>query len=208
MARKKRYVAPNASVRVTVNTEKAITYLDGLNDRLHAAIRPAAQAGAQIIYDTVLYNLDSMLGKQRNAEIRGVLKDAIYQKYIPEQSSEGLFCLYKVSWNSAKAPHGGLVEYGHRQIYRTYFGKDGRFHTAVRPDKLEIFKSYAGSKIPKNVRDQLFYRSANPTIVPPVPFMRNALSRLDEAGKEVKRVLMSATKSTFTVAPNAGIPKL
>lgn len=44
----------------------------------------------------------------------GMLRDAIYLAFSDNRSypSQGHF-VYSVSWNSAKAPHGHLVEFGH-----------------------------------------------------------------------------------------------
>jgi hypothetical protein len=194
------------SVKITVNTDQVVAGLEAMNNRVHAAVRPAAQAGAQLIYEAVHFNLDTMLGKQCNVDIRGVLKSAIYQKFITERSVEGLIATYHVSWNSSKAPHAWLVEYGHRQIYRTYFSRfDGKFHTAVRPEKAADFKAYAGKKIPPNLRPVFFYPAKQPiTIVPPVPFMRKAIAELDAAGKEVEKVIWKAVNSKFSPATKVG----
>lgn len=87
------------------------------------AARPAAQAGAQVIYEEVKKNVGQIKKKTGN------LASSIYQAYSKDNSAEGR-ATYHVSWNAKKAPHGHLVEFGHIQRYRVGFNKKtGRFFT-------------------------------------------------------------------------------
>nr|DAH83227.1 MAG TPA: tail component [Caudoviricetes sp.] len=72
------------------------------------ALRSAANAGATIIKDEVVI---------RAPEKSGILKEAIYQKHIPEQSTDRRQ-VYFVSWRKGKksttdAFYGDWVERGH-----------------------------------------------------------------------------------------------
>lgn len=88
-----------------------------------AATRPAAQAGAQVLYEAVQRNV---AGIKRHS---GNLASSIYQAYSKDHSGRG-HATYHVSWNAKKAPHGHLVEYGHLQRYEvTYDPKTRRFTT-------------------------------------------------------------------------------
>lgn len=58
----------------------------------------------------------------------GTLRDAIYLAYREGPSVSGNV-VYSVSWNSKKAPHGHLVEFGHWQTNVAYIGEDGEWHT-------------------------------------------------------------------------------
>lgn len=49
---------------------------------------------------------------KKSAAKSGALRDAIYIAYKDEDSDVN-HIQYSVSWNSAKAPHGHLVEFGH-----------------------------------------------------------------------------------------------
>lgn len=102
--------------------------LDAQHEKVQKAIRPAAQAGAQVLYDAVLANVRAIGRKTGN------LASAIYQVYSAE-SIEGQKATYHVSWNHRKAPHGRLVEYGHIQKYAAYVGKDGKWYTAKKNGK-------------------------------------------------------------------------
>lgn len=76
-----------------------------------SAVRPAAQAGADVFYKEVKQNV----GKIRRRT--GNLASSIYQVYSKDNSTPST-ATYHISWNAKKAPHGHLVEYGHIQRYR------------------------------------------------------------------------------------------
>ncbi|WP_368655392.1 HK97 gp10 family phage protein [Castellaniella ginsengisoli] len=58
------------------------------------------------------------------------LAESIYLAYSESRSvPEAGIATYSVSWNSKRAPHGHLVEFGHWQPYRVYQDKDGRWWT-------------------------------------------------------------------------------
>lgn len=58
----------------------------------------------------------------------GLLQSAIYLAYKEGRSTDK-DVTYSITWNSKKAPHGHLLEFGHWQIYATYKGSDGQWHT-------------------------------------------------------------------------------
>ena len=80
--------------------------MEQLADRAEKAARPAAQAGAQVIYERVKVNV-AALGRKT-----GNLNSSIYQAYSANNSGEGK-ATYHISWNATKAPHGHLVEWGY-----------------------------------------------------------------------------------------------
>ena len=86
------------------------------------AVRPSAQAGAQVLYDEVKRNVGK-LGKKT-----GNLAAAIYQVYSKDHSDNAR-AEYHVSWNLRKAPHGHLLEYGYVQRYARYMDANGNWHT-------------------------------------------------------------------------------
>ena len=97
--------------------------LDRMGEAVRDAIRPAAQAGAQVIYNRVKMNVAG-IGK-----VSGNLDQAIYQAYMKESSQEGKSALYRISWNVVKAPHGRLLEHGWVQKYARYINKKGEWKT-------------------------------------------------------------------------------
>lgn len=148
--------------RVTADTSGLDDYLDALGDDVEAAVRPAAQAGAQVLYDQVKMNVAG-LGK-----VTGNLDRSIYQKFSPEQSSEGK-AAYNVSWNHTTAPHGHLVEYGYLQRYRyrpdgmgpmVRAGMDGTKKPGRRASQAEKNAYYVTLPVPKQVPAKAFVRRA------------------------------------------------
>jgi phage gpG-like protein len=93
------------------------------------ATRPAAQAGAQVLYEAVGSNV------RRIRKRTGKLAASIYQAYATNESVPGT-ATYYVSWRTSgkaglpRAPHGHLVEFGFLQRYEiTRDPKTGRFFT-------------------------------------------------------------------------------
>ncbi len=107
--------------------------LDQLPGAIQAkAIRPAAQAGAQVLYDEVRARVpvsrkghwfygttarDAPKGQKKQHAYwfdAGSLRKAIYQKHVPEQAVDGIH-VYHISWRKTgpdAVPYGFMVEYG------------------------------------------------------------------------------------------------
>ena len=173
------------SMTISLDTGALNDIMDELGDAIEEAARPAAQAAAQVLYDEVNRNVAS-IGK-----VSGNLDASIYQAYSADNSGPGS-ATYHVSWNAKKAPHGHLIEYGHIQRYASYIGKDGKWHTAVRPEM-------RGKPKPKRRASQAekdaYYvlRPGGPVQVPARSFVRKVASKfplaLDAAQAELlKRI--------------------
>ncbi|WP_219209214.1 HK97 gp10 family phage protein [Variovorax boronicumulans] len=95
--------------------------LDGMEEAMLALVRPAAQAGAQVLYDEV---------RARVAPMRktGNLYTSIYQAYSDQSTPER--AVYHISWNARRAPHGHLVEFGHMQTRKVFLTDDGKWRTS------------------------------------------------------------------------------
>jgi HK97 gp10 family phage protein len=97
--------------------------LDAIKTKAEQAIRPAAQAGAQVYYDAVKASAPkSKKGhwfhgssfKSSGTKYwfeSGNLKNAIYQVYAKDQSNKAQ-AEYQVAWNHRKVPYGFMVAYG------------------------------------------------------------------------------------------------
>lgn len=155
--------------------------LQEMGDAAEAATRPAAQAAAQVLYDEVGSNVNAIGRKSGN------LASAVYQAYSDQRSGPG-FATYAVSWNHNKAPHGGLVEFGHIQRYVSYVGSDGNWYTAIRP-------SMRGKPKPKRrasqaEKDAYYVTLASPKQVAARPFVRNAASKFPQAAAAAEAELL------------------
>lgn len=163
------------------------SWLEQLGDTAEKTVRPAAQAGAQVLYDAVKNNV---AGIKRHS---GNLAKAIYQAYSENNSIPLRKATYHVSWNAVTAPHGGLLEYGYWQRYEYYQDANGEVKIKVRP-------GMEGRPWPKK-RDSRTYKDAyfvardgGPVYVPGKAFMRRALAThssqaIDAAGKVVLEAL-------------------
>lgn len=88
-------------------------------DKLHAATRPAAQAGVQIIYERARINAPVSKAAHMFHGTHAVygpyspgnLRDAIYQVFSKSNSYKDR-SVYHVSWNKDDAPYGFMVEIG------------------------------------------------------------------------------------------------
>lgn len=89
--------------------------LDGITEAAEENIRPAAQAGIQVLYDELLLRVpvSTKIKKKKSGRViaPGALKASIYQAFSKDNSGKG-FATYHSSWNYRKAPHGHLVEFG------------------------------------------------------------------------------------------------
>lgn len=155
--------------------------LQELGDAAEAAVRPAAQAAAQVLYEEVKANVDAL------GRVTGNLSRAVYQAYSDQRSGPG-FATYAVSWNFTKAPHGGLVEFGHIQRYVSYVGSDGKWYTAVRP-------SMRGKPKPKRrasqaEKDAYYVTLASPKQIPAKAFVRGAQSKFPQAAAAAEAELL------------------
>lgn len=120
--------------------------LERIGSAAMAAVRPAAQAGSQVLYDEVKLNVGRIKKKTGN------LDASIYQAFSADNSrvSGAKFggneayehATYHISWNARKAPHGHLVEYGHLMTRKAYIGSDGRWYTS----KVKIEPKLVGAR--------------------------------------------------------------
>jgi hypothetical protein len=149
--------------------------LDALFDRMESnmneAVRPAAQAAAQVLYDDVKKNVQA-LGRKT-----GKLDSSIYQVYSASSSSPGK-ATYQVSWNHKKAPHGWLIENGHLQRYQYYKRDDGQIRPMVRAG-MEGKKP--ARRASQAVKDAYYVTLPVPIQVPAKAFVRRAIDKFPAA---------------------------
>lgn len=88
-------------------------------DKLHAATRPAAQAGSEVIYQRARLeapvSADShyfyIRGKKYGPYAPGTLKNSIYQVFSKDNSYKDV-STYHISFNKSEAPYGFIVHNG------------------------------------------------------------------------------------------------
>jgi len=155
--------------------------LNALQEKLQEAVRPSAQAGAQVFYDEVKSNVAALGTKTGN------LNKSIYQVFA-ERFSGAAYATYYVSWNRKKAQHGHLVEYGHIQRYKAYIGSDGNWYTAVRAGMRG--QPAPNRKAPQSVKDAYYVPLSSPRQIAAQAFIRPAY-------ESKKRTALKASKAKF-----------
>jgi hypothetical protein len=115
------------SFGVKVDTSALGNLFKGLDPKTSESIaRTMLVAGGSVVRDEAATRV--------NEGPTGKLKNALYLAYRNSMSGNGEF-RYSVSWNSRKAPHGHLVEFGHWQPF-VVTKRDGKYITTKkrRPD--------------------------------------------------------------------------
>ena len=106
-------------MRINMNISAFKESLNAQLDKLHAATRPAAQAGSEIIYQRARLEApvssDShyfyIRGKQYGPYAPGNLRNSIYQVYSRDNSFKDI-ATYHISFNKSEAPYGFIVHNG------------------------------------------------------------------------------------------------
>jgi hypothetical protein len=148
------------SVTIEFDLDSFGAMIDGMQADLNSAVRPAAQAGAQVLYDEVKRNV---LKLKRHT---GNLESSIYQVFSQSKSSNQRSA-YDVSWNRTKAPHGHLVEFGHLQRYEISYDPTTKRFTTHKDRPLPT-----------------------PKLVAARPFLRPAMARFPAAMEAAKAVIL------------------
>lgn len=144
------------------------------------ALRPAAQAGAQVFYDEMLQRVPVESGK---------LRRSIYQFYLERKSSDYQH-VYVIGPNKTKAPHWHLVEFGH-WLYNRY--ADGLWLQSKSKKSAKVQNPPAGFK---QVHDLPGARD-EPLWVPAVPYIRPTLDAVGvQAVEAMKRRLSEALRES------------
>jgi hypothetical protein len=177
------------TVTISADTSGLNALFDQWGEELQEAIRPAAYAGIEVVYQEVLSNIRRSFGRKT-----GRLEQSIY-KAFSERNSGPRKATYHVSWrttrgNGIRAPHAIMLEFDHIQRYATYQARNGEWYTAVRP-------SMRGKKLPKRAtreqKDAYFVpRKGGPAQVAGKRFIRNAVSAFPRALAAAEERLYSA----------------
>ena len=118
-------------MKIAFDVQKLAAQLEATQQKLRDAARPAAQAGAQVIYEAARLNARTsskphffyIRGKKYGPYAPGNLRDAIYQVYSKTESTNSK-ATYQVSWNYQKAPYAFMVELGtSRAPAKSFLGK-------------------------------------------------------------------------------------
>lgn len=106
-------------MKISINMQKFKQEMAAELEVLRKATRPAAQAGAQIVYERAKQlapvsdaaHMFQIEGRVYGPFKPGNLRDSIYQAFSKDNSYADV-STYHVSWNADKAPYGAMVEVG------------------------------------------------------------------------------------------------
>lgn len=106
-------------LKVSINMRQFKQEMAAELSMLQKATRPAAQAGAQIVYERARQlapvsdaaHMFQIEGRVYGPFKPGTLRDSIYQAFSKDNSYKDV-SVYHVSWNATKAPYGAMVEVG------------------------------------------------------------------------------------------------
>lgn len=180
-ARRQKALQGSKTFAINMDLDGLNDLMDTLEDGVATALRPAAQAAAQVIYERARLNVQAL------GSVTGNLLSSIYQAYSPEKSVDGQRAQYYVSWNHLKAPHGHLVENGYLQRYRYYQDNQGQVRPMVRPG-MEGRKP-PGRRASAEAKAAYYVTLPVPKQVPGKAFMRSSASALPEAQKAAEAEL-------------------
>ena len=157
--------------------------IDRLGVDVSEAIRPAAQAAAQVFYDEVKRNVGQL------KTVTGNLNSSIYQVYNKTLSVDGVRAVYDISWNKTKAPHGWLVERGHLQRYRYYQNAQGQVRPMVRPGM--DGRKKPSKRASQATKDAYYVTLPSPIQIPGKAFIRKAKDKENAAIAAAKQTLLA-----------------
>ena len=118
-------------MKIKMDVAKFKEQLRATADELGRATRPAAQEGAQVVYDRAKQIVSAELVSKREHKFHiegrvygpfqpGTLLRSIYQAFSDDNSFKDV-STYHVSWNADKAPYGAMVEFGDSKTGATSF---------------------------------------------------------------------------------------
>lgn len=130
------------TIKIVVDTHRVKRKLRDIFEKGEQAVRPAAQAGAQVFYDEVkmrapvsdaphfFYGRASKNGTRTIYPFQpGDLKASVYQVFSKDNSTQSK-ATYHIAWNHQEVPYGFMVEFGHIQTRKAYLGSDGFWYTS------------------------------------------------------------------------------
>ncbi|MEY5098797.1 MAG: hypothetical protein RJA36_1516 [Pseudomonadota bacterium] len=144
------------ALTVAFDDAEVQAWLSELGEAANDAVRPAAQAGADVLYREVLMRVP--VGTEghwfygTNAKYffpAGTLRDSIYQVFSQDNST-GQKATYHVAWNHRKAPYGFMVEFGTSKARAHPFLRPA--YDAKKQVSLDVAKDTFFDKLQERVR--------------------------------------------------------
>lgn len=185
-------------LKVDFDTAPLLAKFDGIEEKLKAAIRPAAFAGSDVLYKEVRHRALAIGGSKR-------LQDSIYQKFVVDSKGGvlGESATYHISWRKgrekssdtaakgASLPYttiGFWIEFGRWQRYMVRTDKNGEWYTVKRPG---VTGKPPGRKASQAQKDAYWMpRNGGPVFHPAKSFLRSGYEAAKEKAVEAAQARM------------------
>lgn len=185
-------------LKVDFDASSLLAKFDGIEEKLKAAIRPAAFAGSDVFYKEVRHRALAIGGSKR-------LQDSIYQKFVVDSKGGvlGESATYHISWRKgrekssdtaakgASLPYttiGFWIEFGRWQRYMVRTDKNGEWYTVKRPG---VTGKPPGRKASQAQKDAYWMpRKDGPVYWLPKSFLRSGYEAAKEKAVEAAQARM------------------
>lgn len=141
-------------ISIAFDFSKIAAKLDNITRAATDAVRPAAQAGAQVFYEEVKQRVPvsakahSTKGKKQTFT-PGTLRKAIYQAFADKESGDGK-ASYRISWNKTHAFYGRFVEFGTSKMAAKPFLRPA--YDAARAKALKAVQDRMNEEVKKAIK--------------------------------------------------------
>lgn len=161
-----------STFRMGVDIAGLLQSIEADKQAVAESVRPAAQAGAQVLYEAMKANV-ARLGRKT-----GKLEISIYQAFSKDNSTPSR-ANYHIAPNFKKAPHWHLLEFGYLQRYVTYIDKRGNWRTLKREGATG---KPPGRKAPQEVKDAYWQTlPKGPKQIAAHPYIRPTKDKMPQA---------------------------
>lgn len=139
------------SLSVSLDLSGITAQLNQLTKKAEQAVRPVAQAGAQVLYEEIRARVPMSAKPHKSGKklyTPGNLRRAIYQAYAQDESGADS-AYYRISWNKANAFYGQFLEFGTAKMAAQPFLRPG--YDAARSRAIKAMQDKAAELIGKEL---------------------------------------------------------
>ena len=139
-------------ISASFDFSKIAAKLDKITQAAGKAMRPAAQAGAQVFYAEVKQRVPVSAKPHKSGKKTyspGTLRKAVYQAYADKESGDSK-ATYRVSWNKSHAFYGRFLEFGTSKMAAKPFLRPA--YDAARAKAMDAVKQRMQAEVSKALK--------------------------------------------------------
>jgi len=136
-------------ISIAFDFSKLAAKLDNITKAAEEAVRPSAQAGAEVFYQEVKQRVPVSAAPHKSGKktyTPGSLRRAVYQAYADKESGDGV-AKYRISWNKTHAFYGRFVEFGTSKMAAKPFLRPA--YDAARAKAVQAVKERMAAELKK-----------------------------------------------------------